>query len=65
MARKMDFRKLRLEEYTAPSNLCIPVSYPPEVSHCSRNRIQLSSGEGFNFITNNVFLLLRYDGNYN
>ena len=39
MARKMDFRKLRLEEYMAPSNLCIPVSYPPEVSHCSRNRI--------------------------
>ena len=64
IARGMDFRKPRLGEYTAASNfrLC---QYPPEFSHCSRNRISLSSGKGLNFITNDVFLILQYDGNYN
>ena len=46
MARGMDFRKLRLGEYTAPSSLCL-CQYPPEVSH---NRILVSSGKGSNFI---------------
>ena len=64
MARGMDFRKPRLGEYTAPSSLC-SYQYPPEVSHCSRNRISVSSGKGFNFITNDVNLLSKYDVNYN
>ena len=66
MARGMDFRKPRLGEYvhTAPSSLC-SYQYPPEVSHCSRNRISVSSGKGLNFITNDVVLLLKYDENYN
>ena len=59
--RGMDFRKPRLGEYTAATSLC----YLPEVSHCSRNRISVSSGKGLNFITSDVFLLLKYDGNYN
>ena len=63
MARGMDFRKLRLWGM-APSSLCIG-QYPPEVSHCSRNRISVSSGKGSNFITNNVFLLLKYDITHN
>ena len=45
MARGMYFRKLRLEEYMAPSSLCL-YQYPPEVSLCSRNRISVSSGKG-------------------
>ena len=57
MARAMNFRKFRLEEYTAPSSLCLR-QYPPEVSHRSRNRISVSSG-------NYVFLVTKYDGNYN
>ena len=40
----------------------IPVS-APEVSHCSGNRISVSSGKGLNLLTNNVFLLLKYDEN--
>ena len=40
----------------------IPVS-APEVSHCSGNRISFSSGKGLNLLTNNVFLLLKYDEN--
>ena len=66
MARGMDFRKPRLGEYvyTAPSSLC-SYQYPPEVSHCSRNRISVSSGKGLDSITNIVFLLLKYDGNCN
>ena len=47
MARGMYFRKLRFEEYMAPSNLCL-YQYPPEVSLCSRNRISVSSGKGMN-----------------
>ena len=59
MARGMDFRKPRLGEYvyTAPSSLC-SYKYAPKVSHCSRNRISVSSGKGLDFITNDVFLLL-------
>ena len=64
MACGMDLRKLRLEECTAPSSLCL-CQYPPEVSHCSRNRISVSSGKGLNFITNYVFLVTKYNGNYN
>ena len=55
MARGMDFG-----EYTAPSSLCL-CQYPPEVSHCSRNRISVSSGKVFNSITNDVILSLKYD----
>ena len=44
MAREMDFRKPRLGEYTAASSLCL-CQHPPEVSHCSRNRISVSSGK--------------------
>ena len=33
----------------------IPVS-TSEVSHCSGNRISVSSGKGLNLLTNNVFL---------
>ena len=58
MVREMDFRKPKLKEYTTPSSLC---QYPPEVSHCSRNRISVSTGKGVNFITNVVFLLSKYD----
>ena len=66
MARGMDFWKpsYRLGEYTTPSSLCL-CQYPPEVSRCSRNRISVSSGKRLDFITNDVFLLLKYDGNYN
>ena len=64
MARGMDFRKLRLGEYTAASSLCF-CRHSPEVSLCSRNRISVSSGKGLNFIINDVVLLLKYDGNYN
>ena len=64
MARGMDFRKPRLGEYTTPSNLCL-CQYPHEVSHCSLNRISVSPGKGLKFITNDVRLLLKYDGNYN
>ena len=64
MARRMEFRKSRLGEYTAASSLCL-CQHPPEVSHCSHNRISVSSGKGLNFITNNVVLLLKCDGNYN
>ena len=42
MARRMNFPKLRLGEYTASSSLCL-CQYPLEVSHCSRNRISVSS----------------------
>ena len=60
MTREMDFRKPKLKEYTTPSSLCL-CQYPPEVSHCSRNRISVSIGKGVNFITNVVFLLSKYD----
>ena len=64
MARGMDFRRPRLGEYTAPSSLCSYL-YTPEFSHCSHNRISVSSGKGLDFIKNDVFLILKYDGNYN
>ena len=57
-------KKPRLGECTAASSLCL-CQHPPEVSHCSRNRISASSGKGLNFITNDVVLLLKYDGNKN
>ena len=60
----MDFRKPRLGEYTAPLSLFL-CQYPSEVAHCSRNRISVSSGKGLNFITIDVNLLSKYDGNYN
>ena len=60
----IDFRKPSLGECTAASSLCL-CQHPPEVSHCSRNRISASSGKGLNFITNDVVLLLKYDGNKN
>ena len=64
MAREMDFPKPRLAEHKGPSSLCL-CQYPPEVSHCSGNRIPVSSGKGLTFNTNNVFLFLKFDGNYN
>ena len=63
MARGIDFRKPRLGEYTGPSSLCV-CQYQPKVSQCSRNRISVSSEKGLNFITNDVFLFLKYDENY-
>ena len=42
----------------APSSLCL-CQYPPEVSHRSRSRISVSSGNGLNFITSYVL----YSGN--
>ena len=60
MAHGMDFRKPRLREYMASSSLCT-CQYPPKVLHCSRSRLSVS----LNFIKNGVFLLLKYDGNYN
>ena len=53
MACGMDFGKPRSGEYTAPS-----LEVSPEVSHGSRNMIIVSSGNGLNFISNDVFLLL-------
>ena len=64
MARGIDFRKPRLGECTAASSLCL-CQHPPEVLHCSRNRISVSSGKGLNFITNDIVLLLKHDGNKN
>ena len=52
-----------LEEYKAPSSLSLR-QYPPEVLHCSGNRISVTSGKDLTFITN-VFLLLKCDWNYN
>ena len=53
-----------IQVYTAPSSLCL-WQYPPKVSHCSRNRILVSSGKSLTFIINYVFLVTKYDGNYN
>ena len=64
MARGIDFWKPRLGEYTAPSSLCL-CQYLLELSHRSGNRITVSSGKSLTFITNNIFLLLKYDGNCN
>ena len=41
MAGGMDLRKPRLGEYTALSSSCL-CQYPPEVSHCSPNRISVA-----------------------
>ena len=64
MARGIDFWKPSLGEYTAPSSLCL-CQYMPELSHRSGNSITVSSGKSLTFITNDIFLLLRYDGNCN
>ena len=61
MARGMDFRKPRWVEHKAPLSLCL-CQYPPEVSG---NRIPVSSGKGLTFNTNDVFLFVKFDGNYN
>ena len=45
---------------TVALSLCL-FQHPPEVLHCSRNRILVSSGKGLNFIKNDVVLLLKYD----
>ena len=44
MARGVDFGKPRLGEFTAPSSLSL-CQYPPEVSHCSRNRISVRKSQ--------------------
>ena len=62
MACGMDFGKPRLGEHTAPSpevSSEVSPEVSPEVSHCSRNMIIVSSGNGLNFISNDVFLLLQ------
>ena len=64
MACRTEIWKHRLGEYTAPSSLCL-CQCPPKVSHCPHNRILVSPGKGLNFITNSIFLLLKYDRNYN
>ena len=55
MACVVDFWKPRLGEYKAPSSLSL-YQYPPEVLHCSGNRISVTSGKDLTFITN-VFVL--------
>ena len=65
MASGMDFRKLKLGEHTDPLSLCICQYRPPEGSHCSRYRTPVSLVKGLNFITNDVFLSSKFDGNYN
>ena len=50
MACGMDFGKPRVGEYTTPS-LEVSPEVSPEVSHCSRNMIIASSGNGLNFIS--------------
>ena len=52
MARGIDFQKPRLGEYS----LCL-CQHSPEVSHCSRNKVSVSSGKGLNFFTNDEVLL--------
>ena len=48
-----------------PLRACVYARIRPwEVSHYSSKRISVSSGKGLNFITNDLFLLLKYDGNY-
>ena len=64
MAPGMDFQKPRLGEYMAALSLCL-CQHLPEVLHCSCNRISVSLEKGLNFITNDVVLLLKHDGNYN
>ena len=44
MARGADFGKPRLGEFTALSSLSL-CQYPPEVSHCSRNRISVRKAQ--------------------
>ena len=44
IARGVDFGKPRLGEFTAPSSLSLR-QYPPEVSHCSRNRISVRKAQ--------------------
>ena len=60
MAHGMDFWKPKLGEYTDPSSLCL-CQYPPEVHATGWHEV--SSGNGLNFITNDAFLLLKYDIN--
>ena len=45
----MDFQKPRKREYTVALSFCL-FQHPPEVLHCSRNRILVSSRKGLNFI---------------
>ena len=54
MTREMDFRKPKLREYITPSSLCL-CQYPPE---------RTVHATGYD-ITNVLFLLSKYDGNYN
>ena len=60
----IDFRKSRLGESTALSSLCL-CQYPPEVRAVHATRYRDSLRKGLNFITNDAFLLLKYDGNKN
>ena len=62
MTRGMDFRKPGLGEYMAPSSLLL-CQYLQEVSHCSLDRMEWNSTAQERGCI--LFLLLRYDGNYN
>ena len=66
MTRGMDFRKPRLGEYMAPFELVfMPVSTRGFTLFTQQDIGQESSGKGLNCITNDAFLLSKYDGNYN
>lgn len=58
MAREVDFRKTRLGEYTVPSNCCLGQD-PLEVSHCSGDRMLVSSGKSSTSSTNDVFSVIK------
>ena len=49
----------RLREYSAPFELVLM-----PILHNSGNRISVSLGKGLIFFINDVFLLLKYDGNF-
>ena len=61
MAREMDFRKPRWGEYMAH----MLVSTRGFALFTQQDIGRENSGKGSNFITNDAFLLLKYDGNSN
>ena len=65
MARGMDFRKPRLGDIQ-PLRACVCASIRQRFRTVHAT-VYLSGklGKDLNFITNDVFLLLKYDGNHN
>ena len=59
-----EFSGTQVGKTQGPFELVIICQYPPEVSHYSSNWIPVSSGMGLTFNTNDVFLFLKFDGNY-